>query len=656
MILPASLKWYYFVFILLILSCKKNNIELPKFELVSVFVGSDSLSINGNNLGTGITDQIILTADAAFDPNSINKGLLIKENGVSIPFIFSFSNTNTLKVQLVTKLKINSSYTIFLSSDIKNINGGEINPVNINFSTVSVEFKISSIKIKGQEVINLSKIENVDLGSTFSIRFTKSLKLSTVNLNTLKLFSSDDNIPLNIALSDSNRLIDVVPAHPMKQLTQYFLTCSSSIESENFEQFAGLTKSLFTTLDTIDKFPLISDDALLTLVESKTFNYFYDYAHPVSGLARERYGSEDVVTIGGSGFGCMAILVGIERNFISRTEGVQRLEKILNFLKAADRYHGAFPHWMNGSTGKTIPFTPNDDGADLVETSYLMQGLLTVRAYLNTNDPTENQLIGTINDLWNAVEWDWFTRGNQNVLYWHWSPDKNWIMNVQIKGWNECLISYFLAAASPTHSIQAQVYNSGWASNGSFKNGNTYFNYILPLGEAYGGPLFFSHYSFLGLNPKNLSDTYADYWVQNVNHSKINQAYCISNPKSYPLYSEKCWGLTASDDKDGYDAHSPTNDQGVISPTAALSSMPYTSDASLKALRFFYYKLGDKLWQQYGFVDAFDIKDSWYATSYLAIDQGPIILMIENYRTGLLWNLFMSNPEVAVAKTKLGFN
>lgn len=285
-----------------------------------------------------------------------------------------------------------------------------------------------------------------------------------------------------------------------------------------------------------------------------------------------------------------------------------------------------------------------------------MQGLLTVRAYLNTNDPIENQLISKINELWNAVEWDWFTKGNQNVLFWHWSPDKGWIMNVQIKGWNECLITYFLGAASPTHSIQASVYHAGWASNGNFKNGNTYYNYLLPLGQSYGGPLFFAHYSFLGLSPINLSDTYADYWVQNVNHSNINRSYCISNPKSYPLYSDKCWGLTASDNKDGYSAHSPTNDLGVITPTAALSSLPYTPDASLKALRFFYYKLGDKLWKEYGFIDAFDIKDDWFASSFLAIDQGPIILMIENYRTGLLWNLFMSNPEVAIAKSKLGFN
>ncbi|HMG13942.1 MAG TPA: glucoamylase family protein, partial [Saprospiraceae bacterium] len=601
-------------------------------------------------------NQIFISANSDFDTNSINNGIQIIENGNNLLFTFSFSNSNTLKIQLNAKLKPNTNYTIILASSIKNKEGAILNQKSINFSTVLIDFQINSLKINGIEVVNLIIIPDVYPKSNIAVLFNKALKISTINSGTIKLFSSDENIALNFSISDSNRLVNIVPNQPMKHLTKYFLTFSSSIESNSGEPYPGQSKILSTAIDTTNKFPIISDDALLTLVQSQTFKYFYDYAHPVSGLARERFGSGDIVTSGGSGFGCMAIIVGIERSFITRTEGVQRLGKIVNFLKNADRYHGAFPHWMNGSTGKTIPFTANDNGADLVETSYLMQGLLTVRAYLNSNDPTENQLIGNINELWEAVEWDWFTKGNQNVLYWHWSPDKNWAMNVQIKGWNECLITYFLAAASPTHPIQASVYHMGWASNGNFKNGNTYYNYVLPLGQSYGGPLFFSHYSFLGLNPKNLSDTYADYWTQNVNHSKINQAYCITNPKSFPLYSEKCWGLTASDDKDGYDAHSPTNDQGVISPTAALSSMPYTPDASLKALHFFYYTLGDKLWKDYGFIDAFDTKENWYASSFLAIDQGPIILMIENYRTGLLWNLFMSNPEVTIAKNKLGFN
>ena len=373
-------------------------------------------------------------------------------------------------------------------------------------------------------------------------------------------------------------------------------------------------------------------------------------------MARERNTSGNLVTTGGSGFGIMSIIVGIERGFISRAEGLERMNTILTYLETADRFHGVWPHWLDGNTGKVIPFSTNDNGADLVETAFLVQGLIAFRQYLNETIPTENNLIERINTLWKDVEWDWYRRDNQNTLYWHWSPDKGWAMNMQIKGWNEALIIYLLAASSPTHNVPKIVYDNGWASNGGMKNGNTYEGIVLPLGPPSGGPLFFAHYSFLGLDPHGLSDAYCgDYFLQNRNHSLINQAYCIRNPKNFVGYSDENWGLTASDNHTGYSAHSPTNDLGVITPTAALSSFPYTPDESMKALKFFYYTLGDRLWGTYGFYDAFNVTAGWTANSYLAIDQGPIIVMIENYRTGLLWDLFMSAPEVQHGLTELGF-
>jgi hypothetical protein len=284
-----------------------------------------------------------------------------------------------------------------------------------------------------------------------------------------------------------------------------------------------------------------------------------------------------------------------------------------------------------------------------------MQGLLTFRQYLDSNTPAENDLITRINTLWQGVEWDWYTQGGQNVLYWHWSPDKGWIMNHRLEGYNETLITYVLAASSPTHSISASAYHNGYARNGGIKNGKTFYDITLPLGEDYGGPLFFTHYSFLGLDLRNLSDQYANYWTQNVNQTLINRAYAIANPKHYIGYGADDWGLTASDNQNGYSAHSPTNDLGVITPTAALSAFPYTPQYSMDALKFFYYKIGDRLWGDYGFHDAFNLNEGWFADSYLAIDQGPIIVMIENYRTGLLWNLFMSAPEVQDGLDKLSF-
>lgn len=399
----------------------------------------------------------------------------------------------------------------------------------------------------------------------------------------------------------------------------------------------------------------LTNEVLLEKVQHQTFKYFYDFAHPVSGMARERNSSGDIVTSGGSGFGLMALIVGMERGFITREQGLEQIEKMVGFLESCDRYHGVWPHWLNGATGDVVPFSPKDNGADLVETAFMVQGLIAVRQYLFQNNPTEKALADRINTLWQEVDWEWFTRGGEEVLYWHWSPDFDWEMNHAIRGHNETLIVYVLAASSPTFPIDATVYHEGYAKNGEIKNGNFYYGNKLPLGEELGGPLFFSHYSFLGLDPRKLEDRYANYWDQNVAHSRINREYCKENPKGYKGYSEVCWGLTASDNHQGYSAHSPNNDLGVITPTAAISSIPYTPEASLEAIRHFYYEYGDSLWGIYGFHDAFNLSEGWWADSYLAIDQGPIVVMIENFRSGLIWDLFMSAPEIQEGLRKLGF-
>ncbi|WP_436484481.1 glucoamylase family protein [Chitinophaga sp. ARDCPP14] len=404
----------------------------------------------------------------------------------------------------------------------------------------------------------------------------------------------------------------------------------------------------------------MSDEQLLELVQKQTFRYFWDFGHPVSGMARERsnksfdYGDE-VVTTGGTGFGVMAIIVAAERKWITREAAAQRLLKIVNFLRKADSYHGVFPHWLNGNTGKTIPFSRKDDGGDLVETSFLFQGLLCARQYFSNDNPAETELRNKINWTWNETEWNWYTQGGRNVLYWHWSPNNGWSMNHEIKGWNECLITYVLAASSPSYAINPEVYHQGWVNNIYFRNDRTFYGIKLPLGFDYGGPLFFSHYSFLGLNPHGLKDRYADYWEQNLHHTLINREHCVRNPKGFKGYGANCWGLTASDTYDGYNAHSPENDLGTITPTAALSAFPYTPEYSMQALKHFYYDLGDKIWTEYGFTDAFNETKQWYASSHLAIDQGPIVVMIENYRTGLLWKLFMSCPEIKQGLKKLDF-
>ncbi|ADQ18855.1 hypothetical protein Lbys_3194 [Leadbetterella byssophila DSM 17132] len=402
----------------------------------------------------------------------------------------------------------------------------------------------------------------------------------------------------------------------------------------------------------------LSDEVVLEKVQKATFQYFWEFGHPVSGLARERsnqafgYGDETCTT-GGTGMGIMAMIVASERNWVSRKEAAERILKISRFLEKSPRYKGAFPHWIHGETGATLPFSPKDDGGDLVETAFLIQGLLTARAYFDQNTIIETELREIITRIWEEVDWNAYVK--DQVLYWHWSPNHEWAMNFALRGYNETLITYILASASPTHPIDPNLYHEVYAKGDHFYNGKTFYDLSLPLGFDYGGPLFFTHYSFLGLDPRNLKDRYADYWEQNVNHALINYRYCVENPKGFKNYGPKCWGLTASDSPKGYDAHSPTNDIGVITPTAALSSFPYTPKESMEALRYFYEVRHKDLWGPYGFYDAFSDEQNWVASSYLAIDQGPIVVMIENYRTGLIWKLFMQNPEIQIALKKLGF-
>ncbi len=411
----------------------------------------------------------------------------------------------------------------------------------------------------------------------------------------------------------------------------------------------------------------INDDSLMTLVQYQTFQYFWENAEPVSGMAPERthmdniYPNNDkgVVTSGGSGFGLMAILVGIERGFITRDEALTRYEKILDFLESADRFHGAFPHWWYGATGKTKPFSKKDDGGDLVETSFLMQGLLAVRQYFDAENEREISVRDRINTLWKEVEWNWYTKGGEDVLYWHWSPKYEWQMDFDVRGYNECLIMYVLAASSPTYGVNEDVYHKGWAQLGEISSAQETLGYETVLNHyetnnSAVGPLFWAHYSYLGLNPKGLSDNYADYWKLNVNHAKIHYTHCVNNPNNYEGYSEKCWGLTSSYTMDGYTSHRPDRDLGVISPTAALSSFPYTPEESMRFLKFLYNE-ADSLVGDYGPYDAFSFEHNWYLPRYLAIDQGPIPVMIENHRTGLIWNLFMSAPEIQEGLNKLGF-
>lgn len=437
------------------------------------------------------------------------------------------------------------------------------------------------------------------------------------------------------------------------------LFCMSSCQVQHQGKNAQLA-------DTTKPFNM-STDSMLTKIQSQTFQYFWDGAEPTSGLARERIhidgeypqNDQSVITMGGSGFGIMGMVVAMERNFISKEAGTARLDKIMDYLGKIERFKGAWSHWYHGDTGQVKAFSDKDNGGDIVETAFLTQALLVVREYFKDGNAAQQAVAKKADALWRAVDWKHYSNG-QNLIFWHWSKTHGFGMNHPIQGFDECLITYLLAASSPTHAIDSAVYNQGWSRSGGIKSDLSKFD--IPIGIKHNakpgevGPLFWSHYSFMGLNPIGLKDAYADYGQVVTNHSKINIAYSALNPKGFKGYGpDKAWGLTASYSINGYDAHHPDNDKSVISPTAALSSMPYTPKESISFAKYLFSNLGDKVWGAYGFYDAFSETENWFPQRYLAIDQGPIVVMIENYRTGLIWDLFMGAPEIKDGLKKLGF-
>ncbi len=638
-------------------SCSDNaDGPVSVLQLNEVRLGTYVLNLTdaSKNAEAPVNQPIEAKFSAALDEASLAMAVRLEsEDGATVTLNFSLKdNDKTFSGLPAQHLEPNKNYSLTISNQLKGANGEAFPGLSLNFYTIPGKLLITSLKIDGEEILNTTPVTNVSQLPTIEITFSDPIVQDHASSQYIRIYNPGTTA-LTFSLADENRKVIIATNQKLPSISRQQLFISDELKGANQEVFSQFTKYFYTQVDPIPKFPVISDDELLTLVQQQTFKYFWDFAHPASGMARERNTSGNVVTSGGSGFGLMAMIVAIERGFITRQEGIEHLGKIITFLESANRFHGVWPHWMDGNSGQVIPFSTKDNGGDLVETSFLVQGLITFRQYLNPAVSAEDALIQRINALWEGVEWDWYRKNNENVLYWHWSPNYNWEMNFPLYGYFEQQITYFLAAASPTHSIPKIVYTNGFAMNGAIVRNDLFYNIPLQLGGLF--PLFWVHYAYLGLDP-HFSDDYANYWEQNVNATRINQAYCIANPKNFVGYNDSCWGLTSSDNQVGYNAHSPANDLGVITPTAALSSFPYTPIESMKALRFFYYNLGDKLWGPYGFYDAFNITQGWYANSYLAIDQGPIIVMIENHRTGLLWNLFMSAPEVQQAKTTLGFN
>jgi len=470
--------------------------------------------------------------------------------------------------------------------------------------------------------------------------------------------------PIGIQSADVNRYVDFVGHSGVTATYRVKAVDRSYRQSALSAPATAATKEL-------------SDDELLTMLQEACFRYYWEGAHPVAGATLENIpGDERIVATGASGFGIMALIVGVDRGFVTREQGIERLSEILDFLEKVPRYHGAWAHFLNGDTAQSmLVFGMFDNGGDLVETSFLMEGLLAARQYFKDDGEAGQSIYQRITHLWETVEWDWYRRSpNNDALLWHWSPQWSWFIDHRLTGFNETMITYLLAIASPTHGVPASLYYSGWAGqsgaaiayrsgwSGSnegdrYINGHSYFGIKLDVGVGTGGPLFFTQYSFMGFDPRGIHDKYTDYFDNNRNLVLIDQAYCESNPGHFQGYGADDWGLTASDDQLGYSAHAPdrATDNGTITPTGALASFPYTPKASMAALKFFYRELGDRLWGVYGPRDAFNLTRNWFSPVYMGLDQAPIVVMVENYRTGLIWKLFMSNPEIQPMLDKIGF-
>jgi hypothetical protein len=483
-------------------------------------------------------------------------------------------------------------------------------------------------------------------------------KITNDNIRFVKIYRSENGIDykaVGIQQSNFSRFADFTGQTGKKYFYRLSFLNNQYVESSFSATMAAETKAM-------------TDDELLTMVQEASFRYYWEGAESFSGMAKENIpGRQNMIASGASGFGIMALIVGTERGFITREESAARFVQIVNFLEKAETFHGAYPHFIDGPTGKVEPFFGQEDnGADLVETSFLMQGLLAARQYFTADNASEKLIRDKITQIWEKTEWDWFRQyPDSKFLYWHWSPDQAWVINHNLIGWNETMVTYLLAIASPTHQVPASMYYSGWANQDStgqnyrsgwgqttdgsmYTNGKSYFGVKLDVGVSNGGPLFFTHYSYMGYDPHLITDKYTNYFVNNQNIAKINYNYCVSNPKSYKGYGEAGWGLTASDGPFDYSADEPVlwQDKGKLTPTGAISSFPYTPDESMKVLKNYYYNYGKFLWGEYGFKDAFDLTHNWCSEIYMGLNQAPMTVMIENYRTGLIWKLFMQNPEI----------
>lgn len=389
---------------------------------------------------------------------------------------------------------------------------------------------------------------------------------------------------------------------------------------------------------------------ILDSQQKKMIDFFMSGADQTSGMCLNSSQWGGTMTTGATGMGFMNIITGVERGWISREEGLDQILKVVKFLDKADRYHGSWSHWY-GTDGKTKPFGNQIVAGEIVETAFVMTGLIAAKEYFNGSDTKEVELRNYVDKFWNEIDWSNFVHNDK--LYWIWHSDKagDKAYEHALTGWNETLIVYILALAAPEgHNISPDVYQKCWQSNGGiYRENQKVYGYEQPLGRpANMEGLFLAQYSFLGLDPRHMADQYINYWNHVTAYTMINRHYCVYEAPESHGYSETDWGITACEGAGPateYKGRTPSNDDGVLCTSASVSSFPYTPFYCAQVLLNL-----NQNWSfmngKYGFKTSYHPASGKASSYYLGMEHAPQAVMIENYRSGLLWNLVMRNGHI----------
>ena len=404
-------------------------------------------------------------------------------------------------------------------------------------------------------------------------------------------------------------------------------------------------------------------DPYIDLTARLAFDYFWEQANPANGLVKDRSTDGSAASIAAVGFGLSAITVGIDRGWITRAEGAGRVEATLDFFATCPQgeaasdvcgYRGFFYHFLDLRTGTRA----GTNELSTIDTALLLGGVLQAAEYFDGGGAEEARIRELADTIWRRVEWDWATPRSPRVAL-GWRPEEGFLP-FDWRGYNEAMILYVLGLGSPTHPLPdgawdawTATYPSDWQTH----YGLTFLTFP---------PLFGHQYSHVWIDFRDIQDDYmrskdSDYFENSRKATLAQRAYAIDNPRGWPNYGPNEWGLTASDDPPpaplyiARGAAPVQNDNGTITPTAAGGSYAFTPAESREALRTFYARYRPTLWGPYGLRDAYNVALNWTATDYLGIDQGPIVLMIENERTGVVWDAFTRHPDVQRGLDRAGF-